>query len=151
MLKREPLAIANLIVGTECGASDSFSGITANPIIGNAVDKVIYGGAAILSEVPEMVGADEMLLLRFRNLKTFHKFQNILNWYNELADRLGMSMEPNLVPKNIEGGLINNYIKSLGAVMKGGTTAIEDVLEYGEPLRKKGLNIMQGLAMTLSL
>ena len=144
-VKREPLAIANLIVGTECGASDSFSGITANPIIGNAVDKVIYGGgAAILSEVPEMVGADEMLLLRFRNLKTFHKFQNILNWYNELADRLGMSMEPNLVPKNIEGGLINNYIKSLGAVMKGGTTAIEDVLEYGEPLRKKGLNIMQG-------
>ena len=97
MLKGEPLAIANLIVGTECGASDSFSGITANPIIGNAVDKVIYGGEPLYYlKFQRWWGADEMLLLRFRNLKTFHKFQNILNWYNELADRLGMSMEPNL-------------------------------------------------------
>ena len=144
-VSRKPTAIADIIVGTECGASDSFSGITANPIIGNAVDKIIYGGgAAILSEVPEMLGTFEMLLPRFRNLEVAHKFQNILNWYTGLAERLDMSLEPNLVPKNIEGGLINNYIKSLGAVMKGGTTAIEDVLEYGEPLKKKGLNIMQG-------
>lgn len=143
-IKREPLAVANLIIGTECGASDSFSGITANPIIGNTVDKVIYGGgAAILSEVPEMVGTDEMLLPRFRNLKMAYKFKSLINWYKEIAKKLGFTLESNLVPKNIEGGLINNYIKSMGAVMKGGTTAIEDVLEYGEPLRKKGLNIMQ--------
>ena len=145
LIKREPATISNIVLGTECGASDSFSGITANPIIGNAVDKVIYGGgSAILSEVPEMLGTFEMLLPRFRNLEVAHQFQNILNWYIGLAERLGMSLEPNLVPKNIEGGLINNYIKSLGAVIKGGTTAIEDVLEYGAPLKKKGLNIMQG-------
>lgn len=144
-IKRENAPISEIVLGTECGASDSFSGITANPIIGNTVDKVIYGGgAAILSEVPEMLGAFEMLLPRFKNLEVAHKFQNILNWYTGLAERLGMSLEPNLVPKNIEGGLINNYIKSLGAVMKGGTTLIEDALDYGEPLRKKGLNIMQG-------
>lgn len=143
--KRELLPIANLIVGTECGASDSFSGITANPIIGNAVDKIIFGGgSAILSEVTEMLGTFQMLLPRFRNLEVALKFRNILNWYVELADKLGMTLEPNLVPKNIEGGLLNNYIKSMGAIMKGGTTIIEDIIEYGESLKHKGLNIMQG-------
>lgn len=143
--KRETAPIAELIIGTECGASDSFSGITANPIIGRAVDKIIYGGgAAILSEVPEMLGTFEMLLPRFRDLKTAHKFKQIIAWYENLAKKLGLSLAPNLVPKNIEGGLINNFIKSLGAVMKGGTTVIEAVLEYAEPIKKKGLSIMQG-------
>lgn len=144
-VKREEVPISNLIVGTECGASDSFSGITANPIMGNAVDKIIFGGgSAILSEVTEMVGTFGMLLPRFRNLETAHKFNRLLEWYEEIARKLGLSLEPNLVPKNIEGGLINNYIKSLGAVMKGGTTVIEDVVDYGEPVKKKGLSIMQG-------
>lgn len=144
-IKREPLLISKLVVGTECGASDSFSGITANPIIGNAVDKIISaGGQAILSEVTEMLGTYEMLLPRFRNLEIAHKFKQILEWYMDMAKRMGLTLEPNLVPKNIEGGLINNYIKSLGAVMKGGTTVIEDVIEYGEPLKKQGLSIMQG-------
>lgn len=144
-IKREPVPIAKIIVATECGASDSFSGITANPIIGNAVDKIIYGGgSAILSEVTEMVGTFEMLLPRFRNLETANKFKYILEWYMEIAKKMGLSLEPNLVPKNIEGGLINNYIKSLGAVMKGGATVIEDVIDYGEPLKTKGLTIMQG-------
>ena len=144
-IKREPAPISNIVLGTECGASDSFSGITANPIIGNAVDKVIFGGGtAILSEVTEMLGTFEMLLPRFRNLETGYKFKRILEWYMEIARKLGLTLEPNLVPKNIEGGLVNNYIKSLGAVMKGGTTVIEDVIEYGEPLKMKGLSIMQG-------
>jgi len=144
-IKREPCLIKKLIVGTECGASDSFSGITANPVIGNAVDKVIFGkGSAILSEVPEMMGTFGMLLPRFRSLKVAHKFKEILDWYMNFAKKLGLSMDSNLVPKNIEGGLINNYIKSLGAVMKGGTTVIEDVIDYGEPLKSKGVTIMQG-------
>lgn len=144
-VKRKSASISKLIVGTECGASDSFSGITANPIIGNVVDKVIFGGgSAILSEVTEMVGTFGMLLPRFRNLEVAKRFQGILNWYLDIARKLGLTLEPNLVPKNIETGLINNYIKSLGAVMKGGTTAIEDIIEYAEPIRKRGLSIMQG-------
>lgn len=144
-IKREAIPIARIVLGTECGASDSFSGITANPIIGNAADKIIFGaGQAILSEVTEMVGTFAMLLPRFRNLEVADKFKGILEWYVGIARKLGLSLEPNLVPKNIEGGLINNYIKSLGAVMKGGTTVIEDVVDYGEPLKGKGLTIMQG-------
>ncbi|MCL5062022.1 MAG: UxaA family hydrolase [Nitrospirae bacterium] len=144
-IRREPVPISNIVIGTECGASDSFSGITANPLIGNVADKIVFGGgSAILSEVTEMLGTFDMLLPRFRSLDTALRFKGLIDWYTELAGRLCLTLEPNLVPKNIEGGLINNYIKSLGAVMKGGTTAIEDVLEYGEPLKKKGLSIMQG-------
>ena len=144
-VKREHCQLAKLVVGTECGASDSFSGITANPVIGNTVDKIIYGGgSAILSEVPEMLGTFNMLLHRFRNLEVANKFEGILNWYIDIAKKLGLTLEANLVPKNIEGGLINNYIKSLGAVMKGGSTIIEDVLDYAEPVKKRGLSIMQG-------
>lgn len=145
LVKREPLPVADLLVGTECGASDSFSGITANPVIGGAVDKIIYaGGTAILSEATEMVGTFGMLLPRFRTKEVAHKFQRMLEWYEGLANKLGLTLAPNLVPKNIEGGLINNYIKSLGAVMKGGTTVIEDVVDYGATLKCRGLNIMQG-------
>lgn len=144
-VERESFPVARLVVGTECGASDSFSGITANSIIGNAVDKVVYGGGiAILSEITEMVGTFEMLLPRFRSMEVANKFKNALKWYEEMAKRQGLTLEPNLVPKNIKGGLINNYIKSLGAVMKGGTTVIEDVIDYAEPIQKSGLNIMQG-------
>jgi altronate hydrolase len=142
---RGPAPIAKIVIGTECGASDSFSGITANPVIGNAVDKIIFGGgSAILSEVTEMMGTFQMLLPRFRNLETAYKFRDLLNWYEGIAARLGLTLEPNLVPKNIEGGLINNYIKSLGAVMKGGTTVIEDVIDYADSVRSSGLTIMQG-------
>jgi len=144
-VKREHCPLGKLIIGTECGASDSFSGITANPVIGNTVDKIIYGGgSAILSEVPEMLGTFNMLFPRFRTLEIANKFEGILNWYIDIARKLGLTLEANLVPKNIEGGLINNYIKSLGAVMKGGSTIIEDILEYAEPVEKRGLSIMQG-------
>ena len=144
-IQREPVPIANLVVGTECGASDSFSGITANPLIGNVADKVIFGkGSAILSEVPEMLGTFSMLLSRFRSKDIAAKFLRALKWYEDLALKMGVDLSDNLVPKNIEGGLVNSYIKSLGAVLKGGTTVIEDVVGYGEFLRKPGLNVMQG-------
>ncbi len=144
-VKREHCPLSKLVMGTECGASDSFSGITANPVMGDTVDKVIYGGgSAILSEVPEMLGTFNMLFPRFRTLEVANKFEGILNWYIDIARKLGLTLEANLVPKNIEGGLINNYIKSLGAVTKGGSTIIEDILDYAEPVKKRGLNIMQG-------
>lgn len=144
-IKRKSCYLKDLIVGTECGASDSFSGITANPVIGNTVDKVISArGSAILSEIPEMVGTFEMLAPRFRSKEIAKKFCNIMDWYCDLAKKLGHTLEANLVPKNIEGGLINNYIKSLGAVLKGGTSVIEDVIDYAEPVKRRGLSIMQG-------
>lgn len=142
---RKPCSLEKLVMGTECGASDSFSGITANPIIGNCVDKIILGkGSAILSEIPEMLGTFGMLLPRFRDIRIANKFRDIMDWYIDVAAKLGLTLNDNLVPKNIEGGLINNYIKSLGAVLKGGTTVIEDVIDYAELLKKRGLSIMQG-------
>jgi len=142
---RESCPIEKLVVGTECGASDSFSGITANPVIGNTVDKIIYGGgSAILSEVPEMLGTFGLLLQRFRTREIADKFRSLEEWYTKLAENLGVTLSDNLVNKNIEGGLFNNYIKSLGAVLKGGSTVIEDVIEYAEPVKKRGLSIMQG-------
>ena len=142
---RKPSPISELVIGTECGASDSFSGITANPVIGNAVDRIILGkGSGILSEIPEMLGTYEMLLPRFRTSEIAEKFNRLIEWYINIAKKLDLTLNDNLVPENIEGGLLNNYIKSIGAVMKGGSTVIEDVLEYAEPVREKGLSIMQG-------
>ncbi len=144
-MKRSECPISQLIIGTECGASDAFSGISANRVIGNAVDKVIYGGgSAIMSEIPEMRGAEPFLLPRMRDRKTIDKFMHIMRWYERLTHRLGYVMDDNLVPENRAGGLFNPYIKSLGAVMKGGTTPIEGVVEYGEAICGKGLHVMQG-------
>ncbi len=144
-IKRELCPLEKLVVGTNCGASDSFSAITANPLIGNVVDKVVWGkGSAILSEIPELVGTFEMFLPRFRSIEVAGKFRQAIQWYENLAQRLGMTLEANLVPKNKEGGLLNNYVKSLGGALKGGRTAIEDVIDYGESIKKTGLNIMQG-------
>ncbi len=144
-IERTPVSISNLVLGTECGASDSFSGITANPLIGRVADMIVRGkGKAILSEIPEMIGTLGAFLPRFRSMEVLDKFKNVQKWYEELAQKLGLTLEDNLVDKNIEGGLINNVLKSLGAVIKGGSTAIEDVVEYGESLTKDGLTIMQG-------
>jgi len=144
-IRRTECPIGQLTVGTECGASDAFSGISANRVIGNTVDKVIFGGgAAIMSEIPEMRGAESFLIPRMRNRVTVKKFREIMRWYERLTKRLGYVMDDNLVPENRAGGLFNPFIKSLGAVMKGGTTPIEGVVEYGNMIRGKGLQIMQG-------
>ncbi|MBI5418812.1 MAG: UxaA family hydrolase [Deltaproteobacteria bacterium] len=142
---RKPCPIGKLVVGAECGASDAFSGITANRVIGNAVDKVISGkGAAIFSELPEMVGAERILFPRMRDRAVLEKFKAGMRWYDRIARRLNAPMDNNLVPENKAGGLLNPFIKSIGAVMKGGTAIIEDFLDYGEAVGKKGLSIMQG-------
>ena len=144
-IERTPFPISRLIIGTECGASDTFSGITANPLIGTTVDKIIKsGGSAILSEITEMIGTFDVLLPRFKNVDTAKRFKQTMDWYIDLGHKLGHDLTGNLVPKNIEGGLINIFIKSLGAITKGGTSIIEDILDYGERIKEKGLNIMQG-------
>lgn len=143
--EREEVSISHLTLGTECGASDRFSGITANPLIGTVADKIIYAkGKAILSEVPEMLGVYDMFFKRFASLDIANKFQIAVDWYLNIAQRLNVNISNNVVPANVQGGLINSYIKSLGSVMKGGTTRIEDVIEYATPIQKDGLSIMQG-------
>lgn len=142
---RSPCPLGGLILGAECGASDSFSGITANPLIGDVADKVVSGkGSAIFSETPEMVGAEDILMRRMRDGRVIEKFKGAMKWYRDIAKRFGTDMSYNLVPENKAGGLMNVYIKSLGAIAKGGTARIEDFLEYGERLKRRGLNIMQG-------
>ncbi len=143
--KRSPCPIRSLVIGTECGASDAFSGLTANPLIGAVVDRVIAGGGrALLTEFPEMIGAERVLMRRMRDRAVMEKFRQQMRWYQDLAQRLGVRMSDNLVPENKAGGLINPCIKSLGAIVKGGTTAIEDVLDYGEEVSRPGLSLMQG-------
>lgn len=142
---RIPCPLSDIILGTECGASDSYSGITANPLIGNVADKIIEsGGSAILPEFTEMIGAEHTLIKRMNSKAVADKFIDLMNWYKDLARKLNVDISDNLVPENIAGGLINSCIKSLGAITKGGTSTIEEVLDYGEKISKKGLCLLQG-------
>ena len=142
---RESVPVSKLVIGTECGASDTFSGITANPLIGNVVDElVLAGGSAILSETPEMLGAEGMLVGRMASARVARKFIAGLRWYKRLAGRLNVSMSGNFVPGNEKGGLINPTLKSLGAVLKGGTSGIVGFLDYSERISRKGLSLMNG-------
>ncbi len=144
-IKRGEAPIKHLIAGTECGASDTFSGITANPLIGWVADRLIEaGGSAILSEVPEMIGAEAALLERMASGPVIEKFIEGIDYYSGLAKRLSISMEGNFVAGNIKGGLLNPALKSLGAVLKGGSAPIADFLSYAESVKKKGLSIMNG-------
>ena len=144
-IKRKKVPIKHLIVGTECGASDSFSGITANPLIGKTVDMIINcGGAAILSEIPEMIGAEINLIKRIRTKEVATKFISGLNYYKKLADKLNVSLEGNFVYGNEKGGLVNLTLKSLGAILKGGSSEIVDFVNYAERIKKHGLSIMNG-------
>lgn len=144
-IRRKKVSIRYLIAGTECGASDSFSGITANPVIGLTVDKIIYaGGSAILSETPETIGAERILISRMTSKKVAKKFIEGMNYYKTLADKLNVSMNGNFVAGNEEGGLVNLTLKSLGAVIKGGNTKIVDFIGYSERAKHQGLSIMNG-------
>lgn len=144
-VKREVFPLKHLTVGTECGASDSFSGITANPLIGKVVDAVVIaGGSGILSETPEMIGAEMNLIERMVSKKVVQKFIHGMEYYNKLAQQLGVSMAGNLVDRNKKEGLINVAIKSLGAILKGGSSAVVDFVDYAEQIKKNGLNIMNG-------
>lgn len=144
-VSRRALPLSMLTAGLECGASDSFSGLSANPLIGNAVDRLVSGGgSAILSEVPEMLGAEAMLLSRMNAAETVERFVKGIEYYRGLAESLGVSMDGNFVYGNEKGGLLNPTLKSLGAVLKGGSTEITSFLEYGEGLKEPGLSLMNG-------
>ncbi len=143
--KRETLPVSKLKVGLKCGGSDGFSGITGNPLLGAFSDKLIQqGGATVLTEVPEMFGAETILMSRARDDETFHKIVDLVNDFKEYFLRHDQNVYENPSPGNKQGGITTLEEKSLGNVQKGGFGEVVDVLPYGERMASEGLNLLQG-------
>lgn len=143
--KREKVPISRLKVGLKCGGSDGFSGITANAVVGRVTDKLCSMGAtAVLTEVPEMFGAEKLLFERCVNKEVFEKSVALINDFKEYFRSHGEPVSENPSPGNKEGGITTLEEKSLGCVQKGGTAPIVDVLDYGDALSKTGLNLLNG-------
>lgn len=143
-LKREECQISDLVIGLKCGGSDGFSGITANPLLGSLSDRIIgYGGSSILTEVPEMFGAETILMNRCRTKEVFNKTVDLINNFKEYFISYGEGIDENPSPGNKAGGITTLEDKSLGCVGKGGTAPVEDVLAYGECVKKRGLSLLQ--------
>ncbi len=136
---REPCALSNLIMAVECGGSDGFSGISANPAIGHTADLLAaLGGAPVLSEFPELCGVEQSLSDRCVTAALADKFVGLMRAYEGAAQACGSGFDANPSPGNIRDGLITDGIKSAGAAKKGGTSPIVDVLDYAEPIRQHG-------------
>ena len=142
-VKREPVPVSHLILGLQCGGSDGYSGISANPALGAAVDLLVrHGGTAILSETPEIYGAEHLLTRRAVSKEVGEKLIRRIKWWEAYTSRNGNEMNNNPSPGNKAGGLTTILEKSLGAVAKGGTTNLVDVYEYAQPVTAKGFVYM---------
>jgi altronate hydrolase len=140
---RKPAPLSRLCIGLECGGSDGFSGISANPAIGYTSDLLVaLGGSVILSEFPELCGVEQGLSDRCVNTETAERFSTLMRTYNERAQAVGSGFDMNPSPGNIRDGLITDAIKSAGAAKKGGTSPVTDVLDYPEKVSKPGLNLL---------
>ena len=136
---REPCPLSELVMGVECGGSDGFSGISANPAIGHAADLLAaLGGAPVLSEFPELCGVEQSLSDRCVSAELADKFVSLMRAYEGAAQACGSGFDANPSPGNIRDGLITDAIKSAGAAKKGGNSPIVDVVDYGEPIRQRG-------------
>ena len=143
--KREPIPASELVVGMKCGGSDGLSGITANPTVGRFSDRLIaLGGSTVLTEVPEMLGAENILFSRCENEGVFNKAVSMVNNFKDYFVSHGQVVYENPSPGNKAGGITTLEDKSCGCVQKGGSAQIVDVLEYAEPVTKKGLNLLSG-------
>ncbi|HEY1426474.1 MAG TPA: UxaA family hydrolase, partial [Caulobacteraceae bacterium] len=141
--QRSPTPASELIVGLQCGGSDAWSGITSNPALGAAADRLVaLGGTAILSETPEIYGAEHLLYARSRSPETSAKLRERLDWWERYTARHGAAMDNNPSPGNKAGGLTTVLEKSLGAVAKGGGSPLMDVVEYAAPIERRGLIFM---------
>jgi len=142
-VKRRKVPAGHIVLGLECGGSDAYSGISANPALGKAVDLLIQNGAtAILSETPEIYGAEHLLTRRAVNREVAEKLIERIHWWEAYTAREGAEINNNPSPGNKAGGLTTILEKSLGAVAKGGSTNLVDVFRYGEPVSAKGLVFM---------
>ena len=141
--KREEASISTINFGLECGGSDGLSGITANPMLGYFSDYIIaLGGTTVLTEVPEMFGAETLLMERCKDEETFEKCVHMINDFKEYFIRNGQEIYENPSPGNKKGGITTLEDKSLGCTQKSGTSKVIDVLKYGEVLKEKGLNLL---------
>jgi altronate hydrolase len=142
-LNRKPATLSKICIGLECGGSDGFSGISANPAIGYTSDLLVaLGGSVILSEFPELCGVEQNLSDRCVTTDTAKRFGDLMYRYNEKAKASGSGFDMNPSPGNIKDGLITDAIKSAGAAKKGGTSPVVDVLDYPEMVTKPGLNLL---------
>lgn len=144
VLSRTEVSIEELVIGLKCGGSDGFSGITANPLVGQVTDCVIaQGGTALMSEVPEMFGAEVILMNRARNKNVFDAQVTMINDFKKYYLEHNQPIYENPSPGNKEGGITTLEEKSLGCIKKGGTSPVVDVLDYGQKYRLKGLSIVK--------
>lgn len=142
-VSRTTVSASNLMVGLQCGGSDAYSGISANPALGAAVDLLVQnGGTAILSETPEIYGAEHLLTRRSASPDVAARLIERIHWWEEYTARHKGSIDNNPQPGNKTGGLTTILEKSLGAISKGGTTNLVEVYRYAEPIDKKGLVFM---------
>ena len=142
-IERSPQPVSGLTVALQCGGSDGYSGITANPAMGAAVDILVrHGGTAILSETPEIYGAEHLLTRRAMSREVGERLIERIHWWEDYTARNGGVMDNNPTPGNKAGGLTTILEKSLGAVAKGGTTNLNGVYKYGEPVDAKGFVFM---------
>lgn len=142
---REPVPVSKLRLGLKCGGSDGYSGITANPLVGALSDKLIaFGGSCVLTEVPEMFGAEHLLMQRCPTKALFEKTVALINNFKDYFTRHGQVIYENPSPGNKAGGITTLEEKSLGCVQKGGLSPVCDVLDYGDVISKNGLSLLNG-------
>ena len=142
---REEIPASELVIGMKCGGSDGLSGITANPVVGRFSDMLVaQGGSTVLTEVPEMFGAEGFLMDRCVNEEVFEKAVNMINGFKDYFIRHNEVVYDNPSPGNKEGGITTLEDKSCGCVQKGGSAPIMDVIGYGEAVEKKGLHMLYG-------
>lgn len=142
-LTREPCPLSDLVLGVECGGSDGFSGISANPVIGHTADLLVgLGGTVALSEFPELCGIEQELSDRCVSAELAARFGSLMQAYQRAAEACGSGFDANPSPGNIRDGLITDAMKSAGAAKKGGSSPVTDVLDYAEPLSKPGLALV---------
>lgn len=143
--QRVPVSVEKLCIGLKCGGSDGLSGITANPLVGRVCDKLTAMGAScVLTEVPEMFGAEHLLMQRCESEEVFQKTVKLINDFKDYYTRHNQVIYENPSPGNKAGGITTLEEKSLGCIQKGGLSTVVDVLSYGDRVRKSGLSLLNG-------
>lgn len=142
--KREACSLKDLAIGVKCGGSDAFSGLTANPLVGRIADRVAFaGGKAIMTEIPEIFGAERILMARAKDEQVFHEVVDVVNDFKNYFLKHNQPVFENPSPGNKAGGITTLEEKSLGAVQKGGQSPLNDVLRYGERAQAPGLSLLE--------
>ncbi|QDU79150.1 D-galactarate dehydratase [Polystyrenella longa] len=142
-VQREAIPVSEIMLGCECGGSDGYSGITANPALGIASDLLVaHGATSILGETPEIYGGEHLLTRRAITPEVGQKLVDLMHWWEDYTGKFGTQIDNNPSPGNKKGGLTTIYEKSLGAIAKGGSTALQGVFKYAEPVTSRGFVVM---------